>query len=379
MKILGREISLEKLMSILFRHPEASFMSLINNIRQRFLLGREFSLMPSAIVVEITYSCNLRCKTCWFYGNSGILKEKAAAESLNFEQLKKLADNVSFYKPYIYVTGGEPLINKATIPFINYAKKKGLVTGLVTNGTLLTKENAEKLIDADLDFITVSIDGPEKIHNSIRGMDCFNKTVQGIKNIVAAKNGKKYPIVTINCTISDYNYEYLEEIVKLGDDVKADIVALQHPCFLLKNTIKAHHNIFKKLFDKSDNLIDGYENNSASKINVEKLYRIINRIKNMKKRTDLRLYQDFSFKQMKNYYEKEIAINEKCIAPWFSATIKPNGDITPCLGYVVGNINKESFMDVWNNKRFKNFRNILNKRKFFPGCIRCCGFFFNWR
>jgi MoaA/NifB/PqqE/SkfB family radical SAM enzyme len=102
-------------------------------------------------------------------------------------------------------------------------------------------------------------------------------------------------------------------------------------------------------------------------------------LKKRKKKVDLRLYPNLSFRQMKNYYEKETGINDKCINPWFSATIKPNGDVTPCLGYVAGNLDENSFMEIWNNQKFKNFRKILKEKRFFPGCIRCCAFFLNFK
>jgi radical SAM protein with 4Fe4S-binding SPASM domain len=384
MRILGREISVKRLISYGLKNPAANLIHSFNYLRQKKFLDGSFSggyaLPPSTIVVETTYECNLRCKTCWFYGKSGIFKDKKISGGLSFEQLKKVVDNVAWFKPYLYFTGGEPLINKSTLPIIKYAKKKGLIVGIVTNGTLLTKENSKKLISSNLDFITVSIDGPKETHDKIREIKCFEKAIQGINNVIEARKmrKKKFPLLTLNCTLSDYNHFYLEKVVSIGEKCDADVIAFQHPCFLLKRTIDAHHKVFKKLFDKSDDLIEGFENESASKIDIEKLYKTINKIKMKKKKWDLRLYPDLSLNQMKSYYEKERAINDKCINPWFSATIKPNGDVSPCLGHVVGNINKEKFMKIWNGKRFKNFRKILKQKKFFPGCIRCCAFFLNF-
>jgi len=382
MKILGREIKINKIIPLLHRNPYASVIGVINNIRQRTFFERHLgghSLFPSAIAIEITYLCNLRCKTCWFYGNSGIFKKHSSSESLDFESLKKLIDNVAKYSPYIYLTGGEPLINKATTPTIQYAKKKGLVVGLVTNGTLLNKENAEKLIQANLDFITISLDGNEKTHDYLRGQTCFKNTTQGIKNIIEMRKKSKFPVITLNCTISDYNYKNLNDVFEIAEELQVDILALQHPCFLQKQTIKNHHNMFSKIFGKSNNLIDGYENDLASKIDPDLLYKILSEIKNKNKSFDLRLYQDFSQGDMSTYYKKEKAINHRCISPWFSAVVKPNGDVTPCLGEVMGNIKSDSFMSIWNNKKFKNFRKVLNNARFFPACIMCCGFFLNWR
>jgi MoaA/NifB/PqqE/SkfB family radical SAM enzyme len=251
MRILGREIKAKKLFALLMNNPVASSASVINKVRQKFFLDgflKGKSMPPSTIVIETTYRCNLRCKTCWFYGSSGIYKNKKVEEGLGFEQLKKLADEVAWFKPYIYLTGGEPLINNSSFDFIRYAKRKGLIIGIVTNGTLLTRENAEKLVSAGLDFITISLDGPKKIQNEIRGVECFDDVVRGIGNIIdmKKKKRKKLPIITLNCTISNDNYKYLDEVVKIGERAEVDIVALQHPCFLLKRTIKAHHAVFKK-------------------------------------------------------------------------------------------------------------------------------------
>ena len=188
MRILGREISVKRLISYGLKNPAANLIHSFNYLRQKkFLDGSSsggYALPPSTIVVETTYECNLRCKTCWFYGKSGIFKDKKISGGLSFEQLKKVVDNVAWFKPYLYFTGGEPLINKSTLPIIKYAKKKGLIVGIVTNGTLLTKENSKKLISSNLDFITVSIDGPKQTHDKIREIKCFEKAIQGINTVI---------------------------------------------------------------------------------------------------------------------------------------------------------------------------------------------------
>ncbi len=382
MRILGREIDLGKIMPLLHRHFSASIIGGMQRFRLKSGIDNIFksgySLPPSVITIETTYLCNLRCKTCWFYGTEGIMDKKNMSKSLSITQLKKIADDVAVSKPYIYLTGGEPLINKSLLEFIRYATKKGIVVGMVTNGTLIYENNAKDIIDSGIDFITISIDGPEKIHNNIRGKVCFKKSIDGIKYLLKARGKNKLPVITLNCTISDYNYLHLLEIQKTAEDIGVDIVAFQHPCFLRKNTIKTHHTLFKKYFEKSDKLVEGYGSDTALNINPEELFKIINKIKRSKKRVDVRIYQDLNYRDTIKYYKTENAVNNKCVNPWYSAIIKPNGDVTPCLGYVVGNINEKSFKEIWNNNKFKHFRKILKQRKYYPGCIRCCGFFYNW-
>lgn len=382
MRLLGREIDLKKITPLLQRHFAASVIGMLQRFRVKSgidnLFKNGYSLPPSVITIETTYLCNLRCKTCWFYGAKGIMNKKDMTKSLSLTQLKKIADEIVISKPYVYLTGGEPLTNKDVLEFIKYATKKGIVVGMVTNGTLLSIEMVKKIIDSGTDFITISIDGPEEIHNNIRGEICFKKSIDGIKKLLEYRGKNKLPVITLNCTISDYNYLHLLEIQKIAEDIGVDIVAFQHPCFLKKNTINAHHAVFKKYFEKSDKLVDGYESNTALNIDPEKLFNILDKIKKNKKKADVRIYQDFDFNETIKYYNTEQAVNNKCVNPWYSAIIKPNGDVTPCLGYSVGNINEEPLMKIWNNNKFKHFRNILKQKKYYPGCIRCCGFFYNW-
>jgi len=62
--------------------------------------------------------------------------------------------------------------------------------------------------------------------------------------------------------------------------------------------------------------------------------------------------------------------------PWFSVTIKYNGDVSFCADfsdYVLGNINHNTLNEICNNERAKEFRQILRNTPdgLFPGCTRC--------
>jgi radical SAM protein with 4Fe4S-binding SPASM domain len=55
----------------------------------------------------------------------------------------------------------------------------------------------------------------------------------------------------------------------------------------------------------------------------------------------------------------------------------PNGDVAPCRDYpdyVVGNIKEDSILDIFNNGRYRKFRQALKDMGgLFPICARCCG------
>jgi len=119
--------------------------------------------------------------------------------------------------------GGEPLLRKDLVQILAFSRSLPLHTSLITNGTLL-----ESRIDEISPYINgvvyVSLDGLEKTHNAIRGVDgCFKKALRGI---TAA--AQKIP-VTINTTIMSENLYEIEGMVKLARELNARIsVAIAH-------------------------------------------------------------------------------------------------------------------------------------------------------
>ncbi len=119
--------------------------------------------------------------------------------------------------------GGEPLLRKDLVQILAFSRSLPLHTSLITNGTLL-----ESRIDEISSYINgviyVSLDGLEKTHNAIRGVDgCFKKALRGI-----SAAAQKIP-VTINTTIMSENIYEIEGMVKLARELNARIsVAVAH-------------------------------------------------------------------------------------------------------------------------------------------------------
>jgi MoaA/NifB/PqqE/SkfB family radical SAM enzyme len=134
--------------------------------------------------------------------------------------------------------GGEPLLRNDLVEILAYSRSLPLHTSLVTNGTLL-----ESKIDEIAPYINgavfVSLDGLEKTHDAIRGVDgSFRKAVRGI---MASR--EKIP-VTINTTIMAENIHEIEDLVKLARELKIDIsVAVAHEYCNAKASAPTNHEI----------------------------------------------------------------------------------------------------------------------------------------
>lgn len=101
--------------------------------------------------------------------------------SLNeFKQLVLDLNRMCKNPPTLIFAGGEPLTTDITLELARFAKNKGNNLGLLTNGTLINENNAQKIADL-FDVIQISIDGTTpKIHDEQRGKGSFQATTKAI-------------------------------------------------------------------------------------------------------------------------------------------------------------------------------------------------------
>ena len=133
---------------------------------------------PQTVSFTITNSCNLRCKMCGQWSEEGYIKKKRGVlqQTLGLTDWKRLVDEVAAHHiPSVIIRGGEPFMYPGIIELLEYINFKGLIASIDTNGTLLTTY-ASDLLRIGKIHITISVDGPEQIHNGVRGIPgCFKK------------------------------------------------------------------------------------------------------------------------------------------------------------------------------------------------------------
>lgn len=142
----------------------------------------------NAIYFNMTPKCNLHCSYC--YATS---RKESQKKLLNLDDYKKIIDDSLKYtinnELTICFTGGEPLLRKETIEVANYARCKGAITKLMTNGTLITNENVNDLLQS-FDEFRISLDGSNaEIHNKYRGKNAYERTINAI-NLLKQNNAK---------------------------------------------------------------------------------------------------------------------------------------------------------------------------------------------
>jgi len=136
---------------------------------------------PVAMTFAITYKCQCKCVHC----SAGRHFNKDRRE-LSTEEAKKLIDDAQkLGVTIIAFTGGEPLLREDVFELISHVDKKKAMPVMFTNGQFLTDENVDKLADAGLYSLFLSIDSPDpEEHNKLRGMPgLFETAIEGLKKV----------------------------------------------------------------------------------------------------------------------------------------------------------------------------------------------------
>jgi MoaA/NifB/PqqE/SkfB family radical SAM enzyme len=111
------------------------------------------ALPPPLITISLNSVCNLRCVQCWEWGDTGAYKNLDHAtltNELDLEQWERFFDQLT-WRPYVYFFGGEPLLRKDLPQVVGAASRRGMLTALNSNMTLMTPEMARGIVDSGLD------------------------------------------------------------------------------------------------------------------------------------------------------------------------------------------------------------------------------------
>ncbi len=140
--------------------------------------------IPQSLEIGVTYHCQLSCEHCGIHGQS-----RQNATELTLQEIYAILRQASDLGVYFVVfAGAEPLLRKDLPECIAYANDLGMVTGLSTNGLLLTSGYAAVLKQKGLNFINISVDSAiAEVHDALRGSPgIFKKAMEAVQSCVAA-------------------------------------------------------------------------------------------------------------------------------------------------------------------------------------------------
>ncbi len=144
---------------------------------------RQVREYPLLLDIELASVCNLKCPMC--YTITDEFKSKVTKGFIDFSLFKKIIDEVAGKVFAVRLSlRGESLLHKDFVKCVQYAKSAGIKeVSTLTNGAKLNGKLAIDVINAGIDWISVSIDGVHEVYERIRKPITFNQIVSNLQFI----------------------------------------------------------------------------------------------------------------------------------------------------------------------------------------------------
>lgn len=264
------------------------------------------SKFPSHVDLELSSICDLNCPMC--YTTTDEFKKNVSSKMMSFDLFKKLINECVKYNLYSIRLSlrGEAFLNPHIFDMIKYAKDCGIKeVSSLTHGGHIDEEKFEKLIDLELDWLTISFDGVGEMYEKIRAPLKFDDMVNKIKNFKEIKKNK---------------------------GVSKPVIKVQTVWPAISKNPEEFYNTFNPIVDQvaSNPLIDW-------------------------------LFKD-------TIDEKLFEKNFTCPQLWERLLVGSDGKVMLCgndeLGaHIIGDVNNESIYEIWHGKKMQKAREIHLKHK----------------
>ena len=303
--------------------------------------GYDRSYMPAKpldVICEISYICNLACPTCFRWTS------KPDEHELTAEQWKtvitKLKAWLGTYN--LTFTGGEPFLRQDLLDIVRFASENGIVTNVVSNGSLIDKTLARQIVASDLDGLALSLNSLKRhIHNETRGTNgSFDEVMTAIENVKEVRQGMR---LSLSTTVVREN---IGELVDMVEFVKSTGLYGIHFQPIMPATLLPTYDQdgnFKKLPVGTP-----YKNLLKRKevVHDEEIDEVFDRLISMAEKGDPIISAVGHLKEMAKYlkYPTNPELLEKvCQVGVRNVNIDPFGNVRLCsIMDIVGNIAKDS-------------------------------------
>ena len=333
---------------------------------------------PQFISFTVTNACNLRCRMCGQWSEEGYIKNNTikTGKSLSVADWKRLVDEISQHKiRFILVRGGETFLYPGLMELLEYINSKRIFLSIDTNGTVMAKY-AEDLVRMGNMHITFSVDGPEEIHDSVRGIKgsfCKTKETIALLNEIEQRTGRVLS-KSICFTISKYSYKGLGAMPEVARSMGITSINKVPYYHYSSDVGKIYDEELETNFNRKGFSWKGFHHDDSG-IDFDVFIEELKRYK-----SNLNGIEDFPYMPMTDVEYKT----------WFTDSITPVGlpqcqnvenliDIQPdgeanfCVDfpdYSIGNVRNKTIQEIWDSPEAVKFRNY-RREKPLAICYRC--------
>jgi len=367
--------------------------------------------MPTFVQLRVTNLCNLRCKMCGQWGDSGIYRADGFSDSatdgekernrireliganrqLALPDYVRLLDELAPSRPIISLFGGEPLLYPDILPLVREIKSRGLTCTVITNGGRLERY-AKELVEAGIDSIAVSIDGPPEVHDRIRGQKgSFEAAAAGVRAIAKWRRELKrvLPMQLAILPVTELNIGDIAPALEALRGLPLDTINIGLRWFIPEEVGAEYEKVMQETFGVTASSWKGFKFSwpgGTEGTKTRQMTDLVKLLKNLRRRryADSALGRpwvsfvpDVPAEKVPEYFTdfRQTFGHDRCPVAWYFAQVEPDGEVCFCgdfPDYFIGNVRKEPFREIWTGPKASRFREKLAKEPL-PICARCCG------
>lgn len=321
--------------------------------------------LPREIQVEVTGACNLRCKMCLVRYRPALGRTTA---SFSRERFRTLLDTLPDLKRVTLQGLGEPLLAPDLMAMIAEARGRGIEVGFNTNGMLLTRERAARLVTLGVDWVHVSLDGATAAtHEDVREGAEFVRIGRNVQGLVKARARARRdkPRIQLNVVAMRRNVAELPALVMTAARWGVDRVWVQN----------LSHSFGDRRDDPAFSAIREFTASEAlwDDAAAREAFATARAFADATGVT-LRLPGDAAARAV------DAARRPACAWPWRSAYVRHDGAVQPCcmlMGEdrgIMGDLRDADFATLWRNEAYRRFRRKLLRGEPPDVCRGCSEF-----
>jgi radical SAM protein with 4Fe4S-binding SPASM domain len=334
----------------------------LSNLLKSVTEGKPSRVLNGSIAIwNFTNRCNLSCLHC--YSRADLDSEDILTTDHIMDTLPKLKENgVKF----LIFSGGEPLTRKDIYDIAAKCTELGIITYLSTNGLYVKQSNAQKLLDT-FDYIGISIDGSEEVHDKFRGLK--GSFVESMK-AVDLLNSYGQTKVGIRFTITKDTYDDLKFIFELAEEHNIPKVYISHLVYSGRGLDNLEMDITREQRIEAVNFI------------LDKAFEYFDEDRDIEIVTgNMEMDAILFLEKFSKRYPEHIEEMERRLIEWGGNSagrkllnIDSEGNVKPdpFFPLKIGNILTQDFSDIWTNRPAEVLQKLrVHPREISGKCADC--------
>ncbi len=334
----------------------------LSNLLKSVVEEKPSRVLNGAIAIwNFTNRCNLSCLHCY---------SKANLDDIDTLTTQKILDTLPQLKAngikFLIFSGGEPLTRRDIFDIAERCRELGIITYLSTNGLYVKKSNANRILDS-FNYIGISIDGSEEIHDKFRGLKgSFRESIKAIDLLNSYGKTK----VGVRFTITKDTYSDLEFIFNLAEKHNIPKIYISHLVYSGRGLDNLDMDISKEQREKAVNyIIDKAFEYYDTKRDIE--------IVTGNMEMDAILFLDRFSKRYPQFREE---MRERLIS-WggnsagrkllnidAKGSVKPD----PFFPFIIGNIFNQDFSNIWRDNPIELLEKLRVHPRVLEGRCKSC-------